>query len=268
MKSKILRIGDSGPDVLRLQKALSEAGFKPGILDSQFGQGTAAAVMAFQQSEQLLADGVAGPRTLTALGLAEDATLRDATGAVSLQVVSRMFPHTPLGNIKTNLPFVLAGLVNRKLHDKPMVLMALATIRAETESFRPVTEGISRFNTSSNGHDFDLYDSRRDLGNRGPRDGASFCGRGFVQLTGRANYQTYGPRLSPAVDLVRHPELANDAAIASDLLALFVGDRELPIKDALLHGNLQAARRLVNGGVHGLDRFVDAYRTGDELIPD
>ncbi|MGY6268825.1 peptidoglycan-binding protein [Achromobacter denitrificans] len=263
-----LTVGDSGPKVLRLQKALNGHGFSPGALDGEFGQGTAAAVMAFQRSANLLADGVAGPRTQTALGLMTDPALRDASGDVSVQVASQMFPQTPMANIRKNLPVVLGALVDSNLRDKPMILMALATIRAETESFRPISEGISRFNTSPRGHDFDLYDNRRDLGNRGAPDGALFCGRGFVQLTGRANYSAYGPRLSPKENLVDHPDRANDATVAAKLLALFLGDRELAIKDALLHGNFQAARRLVNNGIHGLDRFVDAYRRGDALLPD
>ncbi len=268
MANGTLKAGDGGPKVLRLQKALSERGFSPGALDGEFGQGTAAAVLAFQRSENMLADGVAGPRTQTALGLMTNPTLRDASGDVSVQVVSQMFPQTPLANVRKNLPIVLDALIQHNLRDKPMILMALATIRAETESFRPIDEGISRFNTSPRGHDFDLYDNRRDLGNRGTPDGASFRGRGFVQLTGRANYNTYGPRLSPKESLIDNPERANDATVAAKLLALFIGDRELPIKDALLHGNFQAARRLVNGGVHGLDRFMDAYRRGDALLPD
>jgi peptidoglycan L-alanyl-D-glutamate endopeptidase CwlK len=44
--------------------------------------------------------------------------------------------------------------------------------------------------------------------------------------------------------------------------------RELAIKDALLHSDLRAARRLVNGGSNGLDRFADAYKRGEGLIPD
>ncbi|WP_313388609.1 peptidoglycan-binding protein [Achromobacter aegrifaciens] len=267
MATGTLSVRDSGPQVLRLQKALSERGFSPGVNDGEFGQGTAAAVLAFQRSENLLADGVAGPRTLAALGLTTNPKLRDASGDVSVQVVSQMFPQTPLANIRTNLPVVLGALIEHDLRDKPMILMALATIRAESESFRPIREGISRFNTSPRGHDFDLYDNRRDLGNRGAPDGASFCGRGFVQLTGRANYNAYGPRLSPKESLIDNPERANDAKVAAKLLALFIGDRELPIKDALLHGNFQTARRLVNGGVHGLDRFMDAYRRGDALLP-
>ena len=136
-----------------------------------------------------------------------------------------------------------------------------------TESFLPIAEGASRFNTSLNGHPFDLYDNRKDLGNIGSTDGDSFKGRGFVQLTGRSNYHYCGPRLKTPVDLEAKPSLASDPAIASELLALFICEREIQIKDALMHGNMMAARRLVNGGSNGLDRFTDAFQRGDALIP-
>lgn len=266
MNSTSLSPGATGDDVAELQRALAAHNFSPGDIDSQYGPATRAAVMAFQNSNGLLADGVAGPRTLFALGLAADDSLPDATGSVSVQVVSQMFPVTPVANIRKNLPPVLEALVRRSLQDKAMILVALGTIRAETESFVPVSEGVSQYNTSPNQHPFDLYDHRADLGNLGPPDGQTFCGRGFVQLTGRVNYQKYGPRLSTPADLVANPELANQPDIAADLLALFIGDREVSIKDALMHGNFQAARRLVNGGTNGLERFVDAYQIGDRLL--
>lgn len=266
MNSTFLKLGDSGPDVAELQGKLQSLGFSPGAIDGQFGQATAAAVLAFQSSKGLLADGIAGPRTMSELGLVDSNTLPDATDQVSVQVVSQMFPNTPLANIKANLPPVLDALVRKRLQDKTMVLVALATIRAETESFLPVSEGISRFNTSPSQHPFDLYDNRDDLGNQGPPDGERYRGRGFVQLTGRSNYAEYGPRLSQPADLVANPEMANASDIAAELLSLFLGDRELNIKDALLQGNYGAARRLVNGGTNGLDRFVDAYQIGDGLL--
>lgn len=196
-----LKIGMTNNDVKLLQKAVKGQGFDLGIIDGNFGSGTEAAVIAFQKSTGLLADGVAGPRTLSALGLIESAQLPDALSFVSIQVVSRMFPMTPLGNIKKNLPPVLTALDAQGLRDRSMALMALATIRAETESFVPVAEGASRFNSSPNGHPFDLYDNRKDLGNTGAPDGASYKGRGFVQLTGRVNYRQYGPRLQTPRDL-------------------------------------------------------------------
>ncbi|MCP3711418.1 peptidoglycan-binding protein [Paraburkholderia sp. CNPSo 3274] len=263
-----LKQGDNNDDVKTLQQALATRGFSPGAIDGMFGQGTVAAVMAFQKSEGLLPDGIAGPRTLSALSLADSTTLPSAIPAVSVQIVSQIFPVTPIGNIKSNLPSVLSALVQSRISDKPMVLMALATVRAEVECFEPIAEGASRFNTSPSGRLFDLYDNRKDLGNRGAPDGAAFKGRGYIQLTGRVNYQTYGPKLSTPIDLVSDPDRASDPTVAAELLALFLADRELAIKKALLAGNMAMARQLVNGGTNGLDRFEDAFERGSSLIPD
>jgi len=263
-----LRFGAVGADVFRLQERLAELGFAPGRIDGEFGAGTEAAVAAFQRSEGLLVDGVAGPRTLAALGLTDDARLPSCLEDVSVQLVSRMCLGAPLGNIKTYLPPLLAALQEAELVDKPMALMAIATIRAESGGFAPIDEYRSRYNTSPAAASpfFDLYDNRRDIGNQGPPDGARFKGRGFVQLTGRANYERYSKLLGLGDRLLREPELANDPAIAARILARFLKDRELRIKQALLEENLALARRYVNGGRHGLDVFSAAYRTGSELL--
>ena len=261
----ILKINSQGSDVERLQKRLQKLGFSPGNIDGDFGPGTEAALIAYQRSKGLLADGVAGPRTLKSLGLVDDDNLATVIPGVTPQAVSRLFPFTPIGNIKANLPPTMAGLETFGLVDRPMVLMALATIRAETESFEPVAEYRSRYNTSPNGHPFDLYDKRRDIGNRGAPDGERFRGRGYVQLTGRANYERYGKVLG--IKLVNKPELASEPDIAGKILAAFLKDKERIIKEALLEDDLRAARRAVNGGSHGLDRFSDTYRRGLGLIP-
>ena len=261
-----LKLDSQGKDVERLQKRLKKLGFPPGNIDGDFGPGTQAALMAFQRSKGLLADGIAGPRTLTALGLMADDTLPSAIPGVTTQAVSRMFPYTPIGNIKTNLPPALAGLEAFSLVDRPMVLVALATIRAETESFEPVAEYRSRYNTSPNGHPFDLYDRRRDIGNRGAPDGERYRGRGYVQLTGRDNYVRYGRQLG--IKLAEKPDLACEPDIAGRILAAFLKDKERLIKEALLEDDLRTARRAVNGGSHGLDRFADTYRRGQSLIPE
>lgn len=260
-----LRLGMRGADVKALQQALEREGFNPGAIDGIFGNGTQAALLAFQRSAGLLADGVAGPRTQAALSGGEAAPLPDATAALDPIAVSRMFPFTPLGNIKRNLPFVLDALKRAGLHDRLMVLMALATIRAETESFEPVAEGMSRFNTSPSGRPFDLYDNRADLGNRGEPDGERYRGRGYIQLTGRNNYGVYGDRIGLGDKLLEDPDLACKPDVAGDLLAAFLGEHERAIKEALLDQDFARARRLVNGGSHGLDRFIAAYRTGVEI---
>lgn len=257
--------GSSGEDVKRIQEALKAKGFDPGAIDGEFAQGTEAAVIAFQKSEGLAADGIVGLQTQKALGIV-DQGIPDSFQIenVTSSKVSRMFPQTPIGHIKVHLPFVLDALKGSALADKSMVLMALATIRAETASFEPISEGKSRFNTSPNGHPFDLYDNRRDLGNRDAPDGDRYKGRGFVQLTGRANYAKFGGQIGQ--DLVNNPALANDPAIASTLLAHFLKNNESKIRHCLANHDLAGARKVVNGGSHGLKEFSDAYNIGNGLL--
>lgn len=255
----ILVEGAKGERVKALQQALKDRGFDPGEIDGDFGPATEAAVMAFQKSEGLVPDGKAGPNTLGALGL--DVLSEDqrpvAVDNFTVAVVSKLFPSTPIGNIEVNLPRVLAALQALDLGDREMILMALGTIRAETEGFVPINEFQSRFNTSPGGPPFNLYDNRSDLGNRGRPDGPNFKGRGFVQLTGRANYTTIGPQVG--VDLVSNPEKANDPDIAAAILARFLKNKERCVREALLDNDLRKARICVNGGTHGLDRFKDVF---------
>jgi putative chitinase len=186
------------------------------------------------------------------------------SAAITASQVQPIFPATPPANISANLPHILAALSAAHLDDTPMLLMALATIRAEAECFLPLTEQQSPYNTSPNGHPFDLYDHRNDLGNQGPPDGASFRGRGFVQLTGRANYTRYAQEL--ALDLVATPSLAAQPATAAQLLARFLAEREAPIRRALAADDLAHARRLVNGGTNGLARFTSAFIIGTRIL--
>jgi putative chitinase len=262
-----LRRGTTGDDVRALQRALTTIGFSPGEIDGEFGAATEAALMGFQHSERLLVDGIAGPRTAASLGISDVSHLSSAVGDATIEVVSQLFPSAPLAHIEANLPPLLAALERRDLADRSMVLTALATVRAESESFLPIEEAVSRFNTSPRAHPFDLYDNRKDLGNLGPPDGATFMGRGFVQLRGRFHYREYGPRLHTPCDLEAFPGLASATEIAADLLALFLSARESEIRFALLRGNLAEVRRLVNGGTLGMDRFDDAFHAGVQLLP-
>lgn len=281
----ILKQGSSGPDVTALQRKLKSLGFDPKGVDGNFGPGTRAAVIAFQQSKGLQADGMAGPATMAALesanavsgGAAGSSGATTGTGAaaavapanmpnVSVTDVSKMFPGVPVKNIQENLPFVLQALTDAGLGDKDMILMALATIRAETGNFTPLSEFQSKYNTPPGGPPFSLYDNRKDLGNQGPPDGTDFRGRGYIQLTGRSNYLAHGEAIGLGDQLITNPKLANQPDIAGKLLASFLKVHEQGIRDALAKGDLKTARRLVNGGSHGLNEFTAAFNIGKSLI--
>jgi len=110
----VLKLDAHGADVVALQQALKARGFNPGAPDGDFGPGTEAAVIALQKSEGLTPDGIVGPQTLDKLSMpaAPLPAPADVTAKVTATQVSRMFPQTPIGNIKTNLLFVLQAMHN------------------------------------------------------------------------------------------------------------------------------------------------------------
>jgi hypothetical protein len=186
---------------------------------------------------------------------------------LTVGAVAPLFPAASRAGLGANLPHVVAALHKVELCDRAMALMALATIRAETEIFAALSEGQSKFNTAR--QPFDLYDAgsakAAGLGNVEAGDGPRFRGRGYIQLTGRAKYARIGSAIG--IDLVGEPDRANDPATAAAVLACYLKGCEAKARAALARGDLTAARRLVNGGSHGLDRFIDTYRRGERAFP-
>ena len=114
----------------------------------------------------------------------------------------------------------------------------MATIRIEVgKGYLPIRE------FASNEAYFDRYEGRADLGNTIAGDGRKFKGRGYIQLTGRANYTTYAQKLG--VDLVNNPDLALDVPISAKILAQYFIDRK--VDEACLKGDWLTVRKLVNG---------------------
>ncbi len=252
----VLKKGSQGASVEELQGKLREAGAKIQVTGA-FDEPTLRAVQEFQKSHGLVADGVVGPKTWTAFETRGQTEFLCGTIRVDLSTVLRMCPGAPEENVRQNLPRILKELDSRALANEDMIRMALATVYVETGEFAPISEFKSKYNTSPGGKPFDLYDSRKDLGNHGPPDGERYKGRGFVQLTGRANYERYGRSLG--VDLISNPELANAPTIAAAILCEYLRSKEERIGMALEQGDLTRARKLVNGGTHGLDRFVACF---------
>jgi peptidoglycan L-alanyl-D-glutamate endopeptidase CwlK len=193
---------------------------------------------------------------------------QDALARVDVDLVLRVFETTSIRlNVEHYLPLITGELRKRGLIDARMVAMALGTIRAETADFSSVDEGISVFNSSHQdaAHAFDLYDNRlQDLGNKGHPDGRTYRGRGFVQLTGRANYSTYGVKIG--VDLVNNPGRAIEPELAAQLLACYLAENAGTIRSALNAQDFKAARKAVNGGLHGFDEFLGVYQRCISLL--
>lgn len=93
------------------------------------------------------------------------------------------------------------------------------------------------------------YEGRADLGNTQAGDGKRYKGRGPIQLTGRANYRTFGRRIG--IDLENHPEIAAIPSIGLHIALEYWADRNLnTMADA---DDVVTITRRINGGTNGLD---------------
>ena len=126
----------------------------------------------------------------------------------------------------------------------PLTLLgALATIRVEVgRSFKPVLEIASG----------DAYEGRRDLGNTQAGDGRRYKGRGWIQITGRSNYDIFGKRIG--VDLINNPDLALTVENSAKILAAYFKDRR--VHEFCNQRDWRMVRIRVNGGLNGFDTFM------------
>lgn len=121
----------------------------------------------------------------------------------------------------------------------------LATAYHETAyRMQPITE-------YGNHAYFDKYSAGtaigKRLGNTQPGDGFLYRGRGYVQLTGRANYAKAGAKLG--VLLEQSPDLALDPHIAANVMVRGMQDGWFTGKKLTdyLPGDYASARRIING---------------------
>ncbi len=89
-------------------------------------------------------------------------------------------------------------------------------------------------------------------------DGERYRGRGFVQLTGRYNYQQMQKRLEgrSKVDLVEHPETAADADTAAGILACLIQLHREEIETAMSLRQFTRARKVVNSAGLNMTEFL------------
>ena len=100
--SRFLRLEDppmQGPDVREVQEILKGLSFYGGAMDGSFGKITQAAVIKFQHSIPLAADGVVGPPTWNQL------TLRNPFQPIAAQLPADMLPSIYIDTVKRKLRF-------------------------------------------------------------------------------------------------------------------------------------------------------------------
>jgi putative chitinase len=106
------------------------------------------------------------------------------------------------------------------------------------------------------------YEGRKDLGNVNAGDGRRFSGRGYIQVTGRANYRSFTSWMQDRdrkfPDFEAYPERL-ETSIYLGMGAVWYWSQRVPAR-YVDEGNIEMVTRRVNGGLNG---YADRLRYYD-----
>lgn len=155
-----------------------------------------------------------------------------------------------VANVISAMPYLQKGFNKYSMTNPMVVAAALASVAVEC-GFMPQRE------QGSDAYFTRMYQGRKDLGNLQPGDGIKFCGRGFIQLTGRVNYSKYGNLIN--VDLISNPDAVLVPANAAQIFIEYFHDHGCDVWAS--RGHWLKVRELINGGTNGLELFeTNIYR--------
>ena len=155
------------------------------------------------------------------------------------------------GSVSGNESLMLQTLVSSGIQDRQTLGILMGQLAHESAGFKATVERASGA----------AYEGRKDLGNTEPGDGRRFKGRGFIQLTGRSNYERIGRMIGE--DLVNNPDLAAEPEIAAKIAVAFL--KSSGALDKARAGDIRGTTRVINGGYNGLQdrqRRTARYQSG------
>lgn len=101
------------------------------------------------------------------------------------------------------------------------------------------------------------------LGNRTDEEGGKYYGRGYIQLTGRANYERYqrlANEMGLNIDIVNNPDsLDDDINVSALVAALYFKDRVRGVNPSDHPGYYQAAKKAVGNNTPDISALKQSY---------
>ena len=109
------KYGSNSDEVRQIQQKLKNWGYYNGAVDGIFGSKTLNAVKLFQQKNGLKVDGVAGPKTLAAMGINSSSSSGSAsnTNSADVNLLARLIYGEARGEVYTGQVAVGAVVMNR-----------------------------------------------------------------------------------------------------------------------------------------------------------
>ena len=217
----LLKKGDNNENVKLMQQKL---GIEPAV--TNFGPKTEEAVKAFQAKNGLPADGVVGPATWAKIMGQEAPKAQPSAPIVPVaglkldklkghipDAVIQMIPDTA-AKFQINTPLRLAHFLAQCGHES-------GGFKATQENLNYSAKGLNGifkkyFPTEASAAAYarqpqkianKVYANRMSNGDEASGDGFKFRGRGYIQLTGRANYTLFGKAIGE--DVTGNPDVVS-----------------------------------------------------------
>ena len=256
-----LRRGDEGPLVTKLQEKL---GVDP---IGKFGPKTEAALLAWQLSNGLQADGIAGPFTLAKLGI------EDLPKATPIQIPDSGFK---LDKLKGHIPdAVIAQIPDTASRFGITNTLRLAHFLSqcghESGGFKAVRENLNysakglvgifkKYFSPTLAVAYErqpekianrVYAGRMGNGDENSGDGYKFRGRGYIQLTGKENYTRFDATVPE--NIIADPDLVATKYPLASAAFFFNSNKLWAICDkGATPEVVTVVTKRVNGGTIGL----------------
>jgi putative chitinase len=227
----LLKIGSEGQDVIKLQNKL---GVEP---IGKFGPKTEAAVKAWQSANGITADGIVGDGTwgkmfaenvVSAPTLITEPAPIKSVGGLKLEKLKGHIPDTVIAQIpdtaakfEINTPLRLAHFLAQCGHEsggfrltKENLNYSAKGLIGTFKKYFPTLESAAPYERKPEKIANKVYGGRMGNGPESSGDGAKFCGRGYIQLTGKDNYTAFGKSINE--DMTANPDkVASSYALLS-----------------------------------------------------
>ena len=279
----LLKKGDNNEQVKQLQVKLH--------LDpvGNFGPKTEEAVKLWQAAHGLAADGIVGDKTWAMImGEGESAAPTQAHAAV---VATANSTGLKLQNLKGHVPDAVIAMIpdtaaKFQINTPLRLAHFLAQCGHESGGFRLTKENLNYsakglngifkkyFPTLESALPYErkpekiankVYGGRMGNGPEASGDGAKFCGRGYIQLTGRDNYTAFGKSIGE--DVTANPQVvAEKYALLS--AAWFFNKNKLHIMadGGATDAVVTSITKRVNGGTIGLADRIKHFKEYYNLL--
>jgi putative chitinase len=277
----LLKKGDNNENVKLMQQKL---GIEPAV--TNFGPKTEAAVKAWQAAHGLDADGIVGDKTW-AMIMAEgqsvpapiETPIPQSTGGLKLEKLKGHIPDAVIAMIpavaqkfQIDSALRLAHFLAQCGHEsggfrltKENLNYSAKGLNGIFKKYFPTLESALPYERKPEKIANKVYGGRMGNGPESTGDGAKFCGRGYIQLTGKDNYTAFGKSIGE--DVCANPQVvAEKYALLSAAWFFSKNGLHKMADGGSTDAVVTSITKRVNGGTIGLPDRIKHFKEYYHLL--